>query len=122
MCMTTRSQLSSILGEIRHLFLEYSALELQKFDISPCYHSSAFISCSIIMIFIQNVYDHKLSNKFDFGAKSENYFQSYLPLNYKKIDIAHCYHSSAFISCSIMMIFTQNMYDHKISAKFDFGL
>ena len=45
-----------------------------------------------------------------------------MPLNFKKCYISYCYHSSAFISTPILMIFIQSVYDHKILAKFDYGL
>ena len=85
-----------------------------------CYHSSAHIHKAIIIKLGYDMYGHKVSNEFDFGWNPMIIFRVICPW-ITKFANSPCYHSSAFISCSIMMIFIQNVYDHKILANFDFG-
>ena len=53
--------------------------------------------------------------------KSDQYFHNHLPLNYNNCYISHFYHSSTLISSPIKLIFTQNVFDLKISLKLDIG-
>ena len=67
--MTIRSRMSWIMGLIPLEHLELFALELKKnCYISLCSHSSIYKYQSISTKLGQNLYDHKMSNEFDYRS------------------------------------------------------
>ena len=67
--MTIRSRMSSIMDPIEPAQLELFALDLKKnCNISLCLHSSIYKYQQISTKLGQNLYDHKISDEFDFGS------------------------------------------------------
>ena len=66
--MTIRSRMSLIMDLIRPENLELFALDLKNCYNSLCLHSSIYKYQPISTKLSQNVYDHKISDEFDFGS------------------------------------------------------
>ena len=66
--MPIRSQMTSIMGQIESEHPDLFALEFGKFAESDCLHFSIYKYEPINTKLGQNVYDLKISNKFDYGS------------------------------------------------------
>ena len=66
--MTTRSRMSLIMGLTGLEHLELFALDLKNCYISLCLQSSIYKYQPVGTRHSQNIYDHKISDEFDFGS------------------------------------------------------
>ena len=123
MCLTLRSLSSSILGKIRPVLIELSALELQNiaiFYLVTMYHSSDFISSPIKLIFALNMFDPKILVKFDIWQNPTIIFLIICPWIAKNAIFHLVISLEVSFFFSINLIFTQNVFYLKILVMFDF--
>ena len=77
--MPIKSQMSSILGQIELEHAELFALECGIIAESDCLHSSIYKYWPISTKLGQNVYDHKISDEFDYGCNQTRTFRVVYP-------------------------------------------
>ena len=120
--MPIKSPMSLIMGQIESEHPELFALELKKnCGIWLSFHSSIYKYWPINTKLGQNVYDHNISDEFDYGSNQTRTVRVICPWILKICHIWLCLHSSI---CKYQPISTKlghNIYTHKVSDKFDYG-